>query len=197
MNCHRKIMVGAIGCTLFTIGAHPLAAQGLCAAGQVGVVQVQLILATIPRYAQKDSELTIIASNFRTELAREEAVLDSATTAYQAKAAVMGAAAKAVEIGKLDAQRAAVEAQSRTLQDQLGNDRQVRLQPIEMGVQAVVDSIRSDLHCAMIFDAGSSHGIASVNRNIDLTQRVLDRINAHGDTAIFGPHQVQPGARKP
>jgi Skp family chaperone for outer membrane proteins len=179
-------------------GAAPsLAAQGTCPGGQVAVVQVQLILGGIPRYAQKDSDLTVVASDYRTQLARQEAILDSATNAYQTKAAVLGASARAIELAKLRGQDSSVRAQSQRMQDQLGHERQLRLQPIELGVQTVLDSVRADLHCALVFDAGSSQGIASLNRSIDLTQMVLDRINAHGDTALFGPHPALPGARKP
>jgi hypothetical protein len=183
--------------TIVAAAAPSLAAQGTCPGGQVAVVQVQLILGGIPRYAQKDSDLTVVASDYRTQLAKQEAVLDSATDAYQAKAAGLGGSARGIELAKLRGQDSAVKAQSQRLQDQLAHERQLRLQPIELGVQAELDSVRSDLHCAMVFDAGSTPGLASLNRKIDLTQLVLDRINAHGDTALFGPHSALPGARKP
>jgi hypothetical protein len=52
--------------------------------------------------------------------------------------------------------------------------------------------MRAEYGCSLIFDANTQgSGIASVDKSIDLTQRVIDRLKAAGD----GP--ATPAAKPP
>ena len=167
----------------------PLAASGqaACAAGRVAVVQTEAIFASIGRYAEKDTVLNVIVSAYRVNVSQLQGVVDSVTQAFQEKSVLLSARARQVERGKLDAQDAQIRRRILELRQQVAQQRERLLQPIEIGVQRVIDSIRTELKCGVIFDVNSATRIASVNKSLDLTQRVIDRIRATGDTAIFGP----------
>ncbi len=167
---------------------HGASGQSVCAAGKVALVQTRTIFASIPRYAEQDSVLTIAINMYKVDVSRLQGVMDSVARAYQEKSALLPAAARQVELKKLDDQNAQIQQRIQELQQQLRQQRERILQPIEIGVQSVIDSIRTELKCAIIFDVSSGAGIASVNRSLDLTQRVIDRITTTGDTALFGPH---------
>jgi Skp family chaperone for outer membrane proteins len=167
-----------------------LSAQNQCVVGKVAVVQVSAVLASIDRYTEKNDAMTVIFNSYRVDLSRLDGIIDSAARAYREKSALLSAAARQAELNKLDGQQAVIRQRIAALQQHVTQQRAGLLQPIENGVQAVIDSVRVDLKCMIIFDASAQAGIASVNKSLDLTQRVIDRIRATGDTAIFGPPRI-------
>lgn len=173
--------------TSFTPHVALAQGAGLCATSRVAVVQRNAILGSVPRYAEKDTALGVFVANYRVELSRLQGVMDSVARAYRDKAALLGATARQLELGKLNEQNAQVQQRIESLQAQLARERDNLLQPIEAGVQAVLDSVQREQRCAVVFDVNAGGGIATVAKSIDLTQRVIDRIKATGDTAIFGP----------
>ena len=167
---------------------HRAAGQAACPTGRVAVVQTSVIFASIDSFAVKDTALTGLVNAYKVEVSLLQAVMDSVSLAYQEKSALLPAAAREVERQKLDDQNAQVQQRIRVLQQQAAQQRARLLQPIETGVQRVIDSIRTELKCAIIFDISAGTGITSMNKSLDLTQRVIDRIKATGDTTLFGPH---------
>lgn len=183
-----SIVALLLGPGLLLPGRAP--AQATCPPGGIGLVQSRAIFATIDRYADRNASLQVYVNTYKVDVTRLQGVMDSAARAYQAKSALLTASARAVEVAKLDQQNAQIQQRIRTLQQQVARERDRLLQPIEAGVQAVLDSVRTELKCAMIFDASTGTGIASASRTLDLTQRIIDRIDrirASGDTALFGP----------
>ena len=169
---------------------HGAAAQAVCTTGKIAVVQTHAIFASIDRYTERDTAMTVYQNIYNVGVSRLQSIMDSVVRAYREKSALLPASARVFEVKKLDDQNTLTQQRVRDLQQELAQKRERLLQPIEMGVQAVLDSIRTELRCAMIFDVSSALGIASVNKSLDLTQRVIDRIKTTGDTALFGPHAV-------
>ena len=184
--------------TLLAISFGPLtaSAQQQCSAGGVAVIQGPVILASIPRYVARDSEVTMNVEAYKVQIAGQQATLDSLANAYRSKSSLLTASASRIEYQKLKDQGAQIQKRVSDMEKQLGATRQRLLQPIENGVQAVIDSIRRERKCVMFFDVSSAAGIASLNRSIDVTQAVIDRIRATGDTAIFGPRPKVAGERR-
>lgn len=160
--------------------------QAMCTTSKVAVYQSRAVLASIPRYAENDTALNVFVNAYRVELSKLQGVLDSVARAYRDKSAVLTAAARQLELKKVNDHNAQVQSRVQALQQQLARERDKLLLPIETALQAVVDSVRADQKCSAIFDANAGPMIASINKSIDLTQRVIDRIRATGDTAIFG-----------
>lgn len=169
--------------------------QAVCTTGKIALVRTRAILASVERYGAQQDALTLVVNSYRVDVSQLQGVLDSVARAYQEKSALLSAAARRVELNKLDAQNAQVQQRIQLLQSQVAQQRERLLQPTEIGVQAVIDSIRVELKCAVIFDVSSGSGIASVNKTLDLTQRVIDRLKTNSDTAHFGPLPGSPSKR--
>lgn len=185
------LVAAMLGPAMLLPGRSP--AQTTCPAGGVALVQTRAIFATIDRYADHTASLQVFVNSYKVDVTRLQGVMDSAARAYQAKSALLPPSTRAVEVAKLDDQNAQIQQRIRGLQQQVVRERDRLLQPIEAGVQAVLDSIRTELRCAMIFDASAGTGIASANKALDLTQLVIARIDRNrtrGDTALFGPPRV-------
>jgi Outer membrane protein (OmpH-like) len=169
--------------------------QAVCTTGKIALVRTRAILASVERYGAQQDALTLVVNSYRVDVSQLQGVMDSVTRAYQEKSALLSAGARQVEVGKLDAQSAQVQQRIQLLQSQVARQRERLLQPTEIGVQAVIDSIRVELKCAIILDVSSGSGIASVNKTLDVTQRVIDRLKTNSDTALFGPLPGTPSKR--
>jgi hypothetical protein len=192
MHCGRSLFITTL--VVLTVLIAPRAGgQAKCPAGSVAVVQIRTIYASIDRYAVKDTLLNTLIETYRVDVARLNGVIDSTTRSYQEKTNGISASARQFELHKLDGQVALIQQRKVVLQQELGRQRDFLMQPIEIGVQKMLDSVLTQLKCAVVFDASAGRGIASVNRGADVTQRVIDRIRTTGDTAIFGPHPLVTG----
>lgn len=158
-------------------------AQGSpCATSKVAIVQGAAILNSMPKYIQAESLLVKDQDAYKLEIAKLQGALDSASTAFQDKATLLSATAKGAEQKKLQAQYQLLQQHTAELEQKFAARRQELVQPIEQRVQAVIDGMRAEYSCAIIFDANAQGGnIASVDKSIDLTQRVIDRLKAAGD----------------
>ena len=172
------------------------AQQSPCAVGAVAVVQTRTIFAGLTRYLEQDTALSVIVDGFKVDVSRWQGVIDSATRAYQEKSALLSPPARQVELRKLDDQNAQVRQRIEALQHRVVQERDRLMQPIENGVQAMIDSVRAQLRCTVVFDVSTATGVASTSKQLDITQRVIDRIRATGDTAVFGA-RVDPAAKRP
>jgi Skp family chaperone for outer membrane proteins len=179
------------------LGPLSVAAQQQCPPGGIAVIQGPVILASIPRYVARDSEVTMNVEAYKVQIASQQAMLDSLANAYRGKSSLLTASASRIEYQKLKDQGAQIQKRVSDMEKQLGDTRQHLLQPIENGVQMVIDSIRRERKCVMLFDVSSAAAIASLNRSIDVTQVVIDRIRATGDTSIFGPPPKPTADRRP
>ena len=189
----RRALVVTLSAAISLLMAPLAASHAQCPTGQVAVIQLPKIYASIERYGSKDTVLSSLIETYRTNVALLNGAIDSTTRSYQEKTNGISASARQFELHKLDGQVAQIQQRKAVLQEALARQRDFLLQPIELGVQAVLDSVRRELRCAVVWDASSARGIVSVNRGADLTQRVIDRIRTTGDTTIFGPHPTVTG----
>ena len=158
-------------------------AQGSpCATGKVAIVQGLAILNSMPKYLQAESLLVKDQDAYKLEIAKMQGALDSASQTFQDKATLLSATAKAAEQKKLQDQFSQLQQHTAELEQKFAARRQELVAPIEQRVQDMIDGMRAEYGCAVIFDANAQgSSIASVDKSIDLTQRVIDRLKAAGD----------------
>lgn len=170
-------------------------AQADCGPARIGYVQRVAVLAMLPRYATRDTELNVDIEAYKFEVSQQQGKLDSAASAFRAKSALLSASAGALEYQKLQAAAAQIQRDVAAMQQKVAAKRQALYRPLDARVQATLDSIRIELKCSIVIDPTASTGVVSVNKAFDLTQRLIDRLTVARDTALFGP--PLPGAKKP
>jgi len=169
---------------LFTATAVRAQGGNPCATSKVAIIRGQAILASLPEYMRADSLLTKTEEGYRQDLAKQQAAVDSAAAAFRDKSALLSATVRAAEAKKIDDQYEQLRQHVADLQQKAAQDRQTRLQPIENRVQGVIDGMRAEFNCSIIFDANAQGaGVISIDTSIDLTQRVIDRLKVGGDAA--------------
>jgi outer membrane protein len=176
----REVLKVAVSCAVLLLLASAASAQAgsPCANGKVALVNAQRILASIPAYVQAESLLAKEADGYRAELAKQKAALDSAGAAYSDKSTLLTASQKTAEMRKLQDQNDVLQKHVADLTTKAEQRQAELLQPITGRVQEVLDGLRAELNCAIIFDVSAAGGIASADKSLDLTDRVIERLKA-------------------
>ena len=181
MMIRRNVLMTAAACTMVMVPAGTMLAQSPCAKSGFAFVAAQAILASIPEYLQADSLVAKDKAAYMLEIQKLKSSLDSESQAYSDKSTLLNAAQKAAEIKKLQAKGDAYQQRGNELTQKLDARSEELLQPIRLQVQTVLDGMRAEMSCAVIFDVSGGAGglgIASADKSDDLTQLVIDRLKA-------------------
>ena len=192
------LKVAAVCASLLMPAASAFAQTGSpCLNGRVALVNAQRILASIPAYVQAEGLLAKELEAYKAELAKQQGAFDSARVAYSEKAALLTATQKAAEVKKLQEQNDNLQKRAADLDAKVSQRQAELLQPIQMRVQEVLDGTRAELNCAIIFDVSAGTGIASADKSLDLTDRVIDRLKAADPAAKVPAKPPTGGGIKP
>ncbi len=172
---------GFVVCSVFAAFAFGLVpASGQTATG-IAYVNTEVILRQTPGYDAADSALAADRAVWQAELNGLREQLDSAQAAYEQQELVLSPQAREERISELQALLQRAQAREQEIQ-QLNLERQRELvTPLEARIQGVIDGIRAERNLAMIFDVGNPTPIIiSVDRSLNLTELVIERLQAAG-----------------
>lgn len=146
---------------------------------KIGFVNTQLILKDTPGFAQAESLFTREVETLRTEAARLQTTLDSAAAAFTRDQVLLSPSAREAKRKELETQQQQLEARMSELRDRANSRQEELLNPITARIQTVIDGLRAEGNYAMIFDIATlGSGIISADRSLDLTQTVIQRLQA-------------------
>jgi hypothetical protein len=97
---------------------------------------------------------------------------------------------------KLEAKRDQIQAHGTDLQSKVETRQAELFQPITTRVQEMLDGMRAELNCSVIFDVSPGTGgsyIASADKTLDLTNRMIERLK----TSDIGKPVTKPTGIKP
>ncbi|MGH7584426.1 MAG: OmpH family outer membrane protein, partial [Gemmatimonadales bacterium] len=181
MMLHRAIALITAAAVLAVPFTARRADAQICKDSRVAFVSMQTVLGSIPKYVQADSQLANEQNAYTLELQQGRARLDSLGQEYADKATLLSAAQKGVEQKKLQNQGDSLQRRAQELQQKLQDDRTQLMTPMENKVQQILDGLRAEQNCAMIFDVSSQTGIASADQSLNLTPLLVDRLRKSGD----------------
>lgn len=149
------------------------------AAPKIAFVNTQVILRQTPGFAAAESLFTRDVETYRTEAARLQATLDSAAAAFNRESVLLSPTAREAKRKELENQQTQLESRMEELRDRANSRQEELLNPITQRIQTVIDGIRAEGNYAMIFDIATlGSGIISADRSLDLTQTVIQRLQA-------------------
>jgi outer membrane protein len=153
-----------------------LLAQG----GQkIGYINARAVLLATPGYAQAESTYNRELAGYRAEVDKLQGSLDSAAAEFEQKSVMLSATAKTAKRKDLEAQRDKLEARANELRDKAAQREQELLAPLHGKVNDAIESVRSEGGFALIFDVSANEGlIVAVDKSLELTQKVIDKIKA-------------------
>ncbi|HET7025748.1 MAG TPA: OmpH family outer membrane protein [Gemmatimonadales bacterium] len=156
--------------------AAPIPSSG---ATRLGYVNSRAILAVTPGYAQAESTFTREFDMAKSQVAQLQAQLDSAATDFQNSSVLLSPTARQQKQQGLVQQQQDIEQKTQELQTRMQGRERELIEPIQSRVQAVIEGIRAEGNYAMIFDVSAmGGGVVAADRSLDLTQVVIDRLQA-------------------
>ncbi|MEP7327535.1 MAG: OmpH family outer membrane protein [Gemmatimonadota bacterium] len=174
----KRIVSVALLAVLAVVGGGQRA-QAQQNGSKIAFVNTQLILKDTPGFAQAESLFTREVDGYRAEAARLQTTLDSAASAFTRDQVLLSPSAREAKRKELETSQQAMETRMTELRD-LANRRQDELlNPITARIQTVIDGLRAEGNYAMIFDIATlGSGVISADRSLDLTQTVIQRLQA-------------------
>jgi outer membrane protein len=170
------VWVGLIAVPLGVAG--PLAAQQ-GGAPKVAYVNTQVILKQTPGYVKAESTFTKELANYRVEVQKLQASLDSAASDFDQQSVMLSPTQRAAKRKDLQAQQQKLEQRTQELQQQAATRERELLDPIQTKVNSVIEGVRAAGNYAMIFDVSApNNGIVTADKALDLTQRVIQQLKA-------------------
>ena len=159
-------------------GASPLAAQQGGTA-KIAYVNTQAILKQTPGYVKAESTFTKELANYRVEVQKLQATLDSAASDFDQQSVMLSPTQRAAKRKDLQAQQQKLEQRTQELQQQAATRERELLDPIQSKVNSVIEGVRAAGNYAMIFDVSApNNGIVTADKTLDLTQRVIQQLKA-------------------
>jgi outer membrane protein len=168
-----------VGLTAASLGgAGPLAAQQ-GAGPKVAYVNTQAILKQTPGYVKAESTFTKELANYRVEVQKLQASLDSAASDFDQQSVMLSPTQRAAKRKELQTQQQKLEQRTQELQQKAATRERELLDPIQNKVNSVIEGVRAAGNYAMIFDVSApNNGIVTADKSLDLTQRVIQQLKA-------------------
>jgi outer membrane protein len=166
------------------LAALSLAGTGSLAAQQAGnpkvaYVNTQAILKQTPGYVKAESTFTKELANYRVEVQKLQASLDSAASDFDQQSVMLSPTQRAAKRKDLQAQQQKLEQRTQELQQRAATRERELLDPIQTKVNSVIEGVRAAGNYAMIFDVSApNNGIVTADKSLDLTQRVIQQLKA-------------------
>jgi len=182
---------------------------------RLAYINSRLILANTPGRAEAESLFAREMVGYRAQAQRLQQQLDSAVTEYRRTSVVLTPAARQARETEINNLQTRAQQRAQEL-DQEAQQREAQLTaPIMDRVNAVIEGVRAEFNCAMVFDAGAQGTtLVTADRALDLSPLVIQRLQAAGpapapvarDTTAaveagaqpqVAPPAAQPGAQRP
>lgn len=158
------------------LAATPAAAQTLTGC-KVAYVNGQTVLVQTPGYLQADSIWKREMQVYQTEIVQMQNALQTAAAKFEETSVMLSATNRAAERKKLGDQQDALERRQDEISNKAAERRQQLVEPIEQRITAVIEGIRAENNCAMIFDVGvQANAILAADKSLDLTAKVIERL---------------------
>lgn len=162
-------------------GTAPVLAQGTpgaTAPTRIAFVNVGVALRAMPGWAQAESLFVKERDVAGQELQAMQVALDSAASTFQQQSPMLSPTNRTTRQRELQQQQERLQARYDEIQQAMGQREQELLSPMQERLTAIIDGIRAEGTYAVIFDIGAqtSGMVVSMDRSLDITARVLQRI---------------------
>ena len=146
--------------------------------GRIAFVNARLVLQSMPGYAQAESTFAAELAAGRTEIERMQASLDSAAADFQQQQVMLTPSNRTAKQSELQATSDRIQQRITEIQQQLGMREEELLSPMQERLSAIIDGLRAENNYSMVVDLSAQGlGIITYDKSLDITQRVVLRVN--------------------
>jgi outer membrane protein len=184
---HRAIPLALVFLTLLGAGAS---AQGQ----KIGYIRSSVILEQAPGREAAQSQFEKDTQGYSDQIKRMSDSLDAMVAAFQKSQASMTAAARDARQKELQAKNTEYQRRSADLQQKAQQRQNELVQPILDRVKGAIEDVRLEGGYSFILNADEGSPIVAMDKNLDLTERVLAKLRAGAGTAAKPTAPAPAGA---
>jgi outer membrane protein len=143
---------------------------------RLGFVSFRDVLQRTPGYATAESTFTREVEAYRQEVAQLQQQMDSAVQAFDQQSIALSPAARTQKQRELQQLQQRIEQRTTELQQRAGDRERELLRPIQARVESIIQGLRAEMNLSLILDTGPGNGVVAYDPALDLTARVLERL---------------------
>ena len=191
-------LTGAACAAVLLTGVAAMAVRAQETPQKLAYINSAVILQNTPGHAQAESTFQRELAGMQQQVNVLQAQFDSAVNEFNRTSLVLSPAAKQQRQQELVQMQQRTQQQVQDLRDRATSREQELMAPISQRVNAVIEGIRAEFNYAMIFDAASQSGaLVTADRSLDISQLVIQRLQAAGQPAAPAGPAVQPAGSPP
>jgi len=166
---------------------------------RLAYINSPLILSNTPGRAEAESLFNRDMVGYRAEAQRLQAQLDSAIAEYNRTSVALTPSARQAREGEIRNLQTRAQARAAELEQQATRREAELTAPIMQRVTAVIEGVRAEFNCAIIFDAGTQTNVlVTADRALDISPFIIQRLQAAApaarDTTAATPAAPAPAA---
>ena len=150
---------------------------------KLAYIQSSILLDQAPGRAEAEAQFVKETDVYKEQIKRMSDSLNAMVAAFEKKQASLTPAQRETQGKEIQAKEAGYQTRTREL-EQKANQRQSELvQPILDRIKLAIEDIRVEGGYAFIFNADQGSPIVALDKNLNVTDRVLTKLRAGGATA--------------
>lgn len=178
-----RALVGA-ATVLAVSGAAPLAAQSASAPQRFAYVNTANILNSAPGRPEAEAELQKEAAVWEAEIKKMQDQMTALVSDFQKKSATMTPAERDKQTTYIQNKQAEFQKRNDSINAEADRRRTEMLQPILDQVKLALEDVRKSAGLDVIFDVNQNAAIVAVDKNLDISDRVIARLRVLGAPTI-------------
>jgi outer membrane protein len=173
-----------LGTTALLLLAAPLAAQAPSVPQRFGYVDTRVILDAAPGRTEAEAVLQKEAAGWQAEVNKMQDQMNSMIAEFQKGQAAMTPAARDKRTKELQDKQAEFQKRNDDINTEAERRRAEVLQPILDQIKLALEDVRVAMGLDVIFDVGQNATLVAVNKNLNLSDRVIARLRVLGAPAV-------------
>ncbi|HEY2848979.1 MAG TPA: OmpH family outer membrane protein, partial [Gemmatimonadaceae bacterium] len=183
MSSILRALVGA-ATVLAVSGAAPLVAQSASTPQRFAYVDTRLILDAAPGRAEAEAALQKEATGWDAEVKKMQDANIALITDFQKKSATMTQAERDKQTKYIQDKQAEWQKRNDSIQAVADRRKTEMLQPILDQIKLALEDVRKASGVDVIFDVNANNTIVAIDKNLNLSDRVIARLRVLGAPSI-------------
>jgi outer membrane protein len=168
-----------VALALLTVVSLPAGAQGL----KVAYVQTSTLLDQAPGRAEAEAQFEKETATYRDQIKRMSDSLNAMVASFERSQATLAAAARDARAKDIRGKQDEYERRTRELEQKAQARQNELVQPILDKIKQAIEDVRIEGGYAMIFNADQGSPIVAVDKNLNVTDRVMTKLRGGAPTA--------------
>ena len=161
------------------VGAASAGSLSAQAAPKIAFINSAAILAQAPGRAEAENRFKTEVAAYQAQLQRMSDSLQTMAANFDKEASKLDSATRVSRARVIQDREAAYQTRARALDSTMQTRQAELIRPIMENLQKVIEQVRLEDGYAMIFDVASQTSvIVAADKNLDITQKVLDKVKA-------------------